>query len=146
MRHTSKDMLRMPKAVMIIGRIHDDLSLVAAREKLCAHARSVGSPCHGTLLPAVYRAALTHSANISHRPPVDFSHDAILYVTVIVVFYAAIIALLVGTNLRRRRNRPTITAPPQQQQILFDDSNGSTKVENLNKDLIAEMPPDIANV
>jgi hypothetical protein len=30
----------------------------------------------------VYRAALTHSAGISHRPPVDFSHDAILYVTV----------------------------------------------------------------
>ncbi|XP_059469825.1 uncharacterized protein LOC132193265 [Neocloeon triangulifer] len=131
---------------MIIGRIHDDLSLVAAREKLCAHARSVGSPCHGTLLPAVYRAALTHSGNISHRPPVDFSHDAILYVTVIVVFYAAIIALLVGTNLRRRRNRPTITAPPQQQQVTFDERSGAARVESLNKELAAETPPDITSV
>lgn len=44
--------------------------------------RSLGSSCHGSILPAVYKAALAHSAN--HRPhrPADHSKDAILYVTV----------------------------------------------------------------
>ncbi|CAL8082060.1 unnamed protein product [Orchesella dallaii] len=35
--------------------------------------------------------------------PIDYSTDAIVYVTVVVVFYAAIIILLLTTNFRRRK-------------------------------------------
>ncbi|XP_066995279.1 uncharacterized protein [Anabrus simplex] len=113
---------------MIIGNIHDEFTIVAARERLCAHAKNLGPACHGSLLPAVYRAALAHSAGQHQRRQVaDHSQDAILYVTVVIVFYAAIILLLVGTNLRRRHNRPRNPPPPPPQIVIYDQKRG--KVE-----------------
>ncbi|GLH11616.1 Protein of unknown function [Gryllus bimaculatus] len=94
--------------------------------------RSLGSACHGSLLPAVYKAALAHSANQrAHRPVADHSQDAILYVTVVIVFYAAIILLLVGTNLRRRSGRPRNAPPPPPQVLVYDQKRGTVQQKSV---------------
>ncbi|CAG7718631.1 unnamed protein product [Allacma fusca] len=107
--------------MMFLGGLPDSLNLqVAAEEALCANPKKAGLCNHQHLLPALYREALSRArrdqmgkhhfpSSPEHHigPPIDYSTDAIIYVTVVIIFYAIIIVLLLIPKRSGSRQRAT---------------------------------------